>query len=86
MRLLKKQKERALISTYQRPRTCQASNDYGIDILAKRKNTSYAIQCKRYSGNVGNKAVQETGLGMDFYHCDAAAVITNTIVHTQNKP
>lgn len=64
----------------------QVSNDYGIDILAKRKNTSYAIQCKRYSGNVGNKAVQEAGLGMDFYHCDAAAVITNTIVHTQNKP
>lgn len=56
----------------------QASNDYGIDILAKRKNTSYAIQCKRYSGNVGNKAVQEAGLGMDFYHCDAAAVITNS--------
>lgn len=56
----------------------QASNDYGIDILAKRKNTKYAIQCKRYSGNVGNKAVQEAGLGMDFYHCDAAAVITNS--------
>lgn len=56
----------------------QGSGDYGIDILARRGSVKYAIQCKRYQGNVGVKAVQEAGLGMDFYHCDAAAVITNS--------
>lgn len=56
----------------------QGSGDYGIDILARRKNVKYAIQCKRYKGTVGVKAVQEAGLGTDFYHCDAAAVITNS--------
>jgi hypothetical protein len=56
----------------------QGSGDYGIDVLARRKNVKYAIQCKRYNGSVGVKAVQEAGLGTDFYHCDAAAVITNS--------
>ena len=55
----------------------QGSGDYGIDILARRKSTRYAIQCKRYKSAVGVKAVQEAGLGTDYYHCDAAAVITN---------
>lgn len=55
----------------------QGSGDYGIDILARRKSTKYAIQCKRYRSAVGVKAVQEAGLGTDYYHCDAAAVITN---------
>ena len=63
---------------YREVQVTQASNDYGIDILARRKNVKYAIQCKRYTGHVGNKAVQEAGLGMDFYHCDVAAVITNS--------
>lgn len=55
----------------------QGSGDYGIDILARRGNTRYAIQCKRYNNAVGVKAVQEAGLGVDYYHYDAAAVITN---------
>lgn len=56
----------------------QSSGDFGIDILARRKNVKYAIQCKRYKNTVGVKAIQEAGLGTDFYHCDAAAVITNS--------
>jgi hypothetical protein len=56
----------------------QGSGDYGIDILARRKNVTYAIQCKRWQASVGVKAVQEAGLGADYYHCDAAAVITNS--------
>lgn len=55
----------------------QSSGDYGIDILARRMNTKYAIQCKRYSKPVGNSAVQQAAAGVDFYHCDTAAVITN---------
>lgn len=56
----------------------QGSGDYGIDILARRMNVKYAIQCKRYNKPVSNKAVQEAAAGTDYYHCDAAAVITNS--------
>lgn len=63
---------------YRDVKVTQGSGDYGIDILARRKNVKYAIQCKRYKGKVSVKAVQEAGLGADFYHCDAAAVITNS--------
>ena len=56
----------------------QGSGDYGIDILARHRNVRYAIQCKRYKNTVGVKAVQEVAIGTDFYHYDAAAVITNS--------
>ena len=44
-----------------------ASGDYGIDITACQGATSYAIQCKRYHGSVGNKAVQEALSGKVYY-------------------
>ena len=37
----------------------RSSGDYGVDILAEKDGVTYAIQCKRYSGLVGVKAVQE---------------------------
>ncbi len=54
------------------------SGDFGVDILCEKGNLSYAIQCKRYSGNVGNKAVQEVFSGKAFYKCDVAIVLTNS--------
>ncbi|MDE5793037.1 MAG: restriction endonuclease, partial [Oscillospiraceae bacterium] len=45
----------------------KASGDNGIDILAKKDGTSYAIQCKCYSKPVGNKAIQEAYTGKEFY-------------------
>ena len=54
------------------------SGDFGVDILCKKNNLSYAIQCKCYSNNVGNKAVQEVFSGKAFYKCDRAIVITNS--------
>lgn len=56
----------------------QGSGDYGVDVLARRKNMRYGIQCKRYKGSIGVKAVQEAISGTDFYHRDIAAVITNS--------
>ena len=55
----------------------QGSGDYGIDILARRMNVKYAIQCKCYSSPVGPTAVQQAVAGVKCYNCDAAAVITN---------
>jgi len=37
----------------------KGSGDQGIDILAEKDDIKYAVQCKCYSSNVGNKAVQE---------------------------
>ncbi len=53
------------------------SGDQGVDILANLNGKKLAIQCKRYQGNVGNKAVQEAHAGGIYYRADAAAVITN---------
>ena len=44
----------------------KASGDQGIDIIAT-KEKKYGIQCKYYSGAVGNKAVQEAYAGSKFY-------------------
>lgn len=54
----------------------KASGDQGIDVIARRKNKSVGIQCKLYSGQVGNAAVQEAYSGMNFYKLDRAAVVT----------
>lgn len=62
-----------------------ASGDYGIDITAWQGTTSYAIQCKRYRGTVGNKAVQEALSGKVYYGCKAAAVLTNSYFTPQAK-
>lgn len=55
----------------------QASNDKGIDIIAKRNGISIGIQCKRYSSNIGISAVQEVFSGKNFYSLDKALVVTN---------
>lgn len=68
---------------YRDVKVTQGAGDYGVDILARRGNVKYAIQCKRYAGNVGVKAIQEAGMGCDYYHCDAAVVMTNSIFTKQ---
>lgn len=55
----------------------RGSGDYGIDILAEKEGVTYAIQCKRYSGPVGVKAVQEAYAGRDYYDRMVGAVMTN---------
>lgn len=55
----------------------QGSGDHGIDVLASKDGNTYAIQCKCYSNNVGNKAVQEAYSGKGIYRADVAVVMTN---------
>lgn len=55
----------------------KASGDHGIDVLAYKDSVKYAIQCKRYSKPVGNKAVQEAYSGKDIYKADVAVVMSN---------
>lgn len=52
------------------------SGDQGIDIIARRDGRKIGIQCKRYAGAVGNRAVQEAFSGRAFHRVDLAVVIT----------
>ena len=63
----------------------QGSGDHGIDILADKEDISYAIQCKCYSSNIGNAAVQQAHTGKSLYHRDIAVVLTNQYFTTQAK-
>lgn len=56
----------------------QGSGDQGIDILAWRDGIKYGIQCKCYSSEVGNKAVQEAFAGKTYYQCHVGIVLTNS--------
>ena len=55
----------------------RASGDDGVDIIATKENIRYAIQCKRYSSDLGNTPVQEVHAGKSVYNCHVAAVMTN---------
>lgn len=62
---------------YNNVRVTKGSGDMGVDILAEKSGMKYAIQCKCYSSNLGNKPVQEIFAGKEFYHCDVGVVMTN---------
>lgn len=53
------------------------SGDQGVDIVAVRDDVKYAIQCKRYSNDLGNAPIQEVTAGRAYYQCHIAAVLTN---------
>ncbi|MGG2134668.1 restriction endonuclease [Bacillus sp. S2(2024)] len=55
-----------------------ASNDQGADVIVWMNEKKYAVQAKRYKGNVGNKAVQEVYSAKAYYGCHAAMVVTNS--------
>nr|DAP55195.1 MAG TPA: Restriction endonuclease [Caudoviricetes sp.] len=55
----------------------QDSNDQGVDVVAEKDQVWYAIQCKCYSSDLGNKPVQEVFAGKEMYQCQVAVVMTN---------
>lgn len=55
----------------------KASNDQGVDVLAEKGGIKYAIQCKRYSSDLGNTPIQEVHAGKAFYGCHVGVVMTN---------
>lgn len=54
-----------------------SSGDYGIDVLGTKDDIKYGFQCKLYSENVGNFAVQQAFSGKEHYKCNVAVVVTN---------
>lgn len=53
------------------------SGDQGVDVLARKDGILYAIQCKCYSKDLGNKPVQEVNTGKTVYRCQIGVVMTN---------
>ena len=60
----------------------QGSGDQGVDVVATKNGHKIAIQCKKYSSPVGNKAVQEVFSARSHVGADHAIVVTN---HTYTK-
>lgn len=58
--------------------TTKASGDQGADVVAEKEGTRIVLQCKLYSGTVGNKAVQEAYSAQRHYAAHASAVVTNS--------
>lgn len=54
-----------------------ASGDQGVDVVAVKNGIRFSVQCKCYSGNLGNSPVQEVFAGKSMYNCTVAAVMTN---------
>ena len=62
---------------FQKVETTKGSGDQGVDILAEKDGIRFAIQCKCYSSDLGNKPVQEVFAGKSIYNCQVAVVMTN---------
>lgn len=63
----------------------QGSGDHGIDITAEKDGITYAIQCKCYSKDIGNAAIQQAYTGKRIYKKDVAVVMTNRCFTPQAK-
>lgn len=53
------------------------SGDQGVDVIAVKDGIRYAIQCKRYSSDLGNTPIQEVSAGKVLYRCQVGVVMTN---------
>lgn len=56
----------------------QSAGDYGADLIISRGAHKIVVQAKRYSKNVGLKAVQEVYTAMNHYNASEAWVVTNS--------
>lgn len=54
------------------------SGDQGADVLCDYGNKKIVVQCKRYSSNVNNSAVQEAYSAKVHYSANYAVVVSNT--------
>jgi hypothetical protein len=54
------------------------TGDQGADLIVRYKGRRIAVQVKRWSGAVGNRAVQEVVASQKIYGCGEAWVVTNS--------
>ena len=53
------------------------SRDQGVDVIADKNNVRVVLQCKLYTGPVGNKAVQEAAAGRAHEGANYGIVVSN---------
>lgn len=53
------------------------SGDQGADLVCEKAGLKLVVQCKFYSGNVSNAAVQEVHAAVGFYDASHGAVVSN---------
>jgi hypothetical protein len=53
------------------------SRDQGVDVVADKNGVRVVLQCKLYTGPVGNKAVQEAAAGKAHERADYGIVVSN---------
>ncbi len=56
----------------------RATGDYGADLIIQKDGRKVVVQAKRYSKNVGIKAVQEAQAAIAHYGANEAWVVTNS--------
>lgn len=52
--------------------------DQWADLIIEKNNIATAVQAKRFTWSVWNKAVQEIVAGMKYHDCDDSMVVTNS--------
>ena len=55
----------------------RARGDYGADLVLERNGLRTVVQAKRWTKNVGVKAVQEAVAAKPMYRCECAMVVAN---------
>lgn len=61
------------------------TGDQGADLIIQKDGQMIVVQAKRYSGPVGNKAVQEVIGAVTYYRASEGWVITNSTFTPQAK-
>lgn len=56
----------------------KGSGDYGADVICSKNGETYAVQCKKYSGKVTYRAVEEVICAKNYYGTDRAMIFTNS--------
>ena len=59
-------------------KTTNAAGDYGADLVMIKDQLKIVVQAKRYSKNVGIKAIQEISASKQHYNANEAWVVTNS--------
>lgn len=56
----------------------RGSGDLGVDVIAEKEGSRFAVQVKRQTSNVSRRAVSDAVAGKQHYQCDSSMVITNS--------
>jgi restriction system protein len=59
--------------------------DFGGDLVVRKDGAKTVVQAKRWTKNVGVKAVQEVVAAKGYYDCDVAMVVTNSTYTNQAR-